>query len=117
MQEKDRLRGQVNMLRTTLMFSNIPLPPGIDQPTMPEDQIIGFNDSEIATVSYRTDELSHERLHLNWTPTSTQEILQKPYNIAQGPTSKVFSHRYCEPPDKEALQNFPDGMLVSTTTK
>lgn len=78
MTERDKLEGQVNILRATLVLSNVPLPAGFEDSATPANQTIGSTDQPYsstdlptvpdmpATVSYRTDDLSHRRLHVNW---------------------------------------------------
>ncbi len=78
MTERDKLQGQVNILRTTLVLSNVPLPAGLEDSPAQANQPLGstdplFDSTDLptapdmpATVSYRTDDLSHKRLHVNW---------------------------------------------------
>lgn len=66
MQERDAFKAQVGILKTHLLLLNIPLPPGIDESITESSQTFDWNDSEMASVSYHLDELSHQRLHVNW---------------------------------------------------
>ena len=114
MEERDRLRGQIDTLRTTIILSDIPLPPGIDPLPALEHQALQSNALEMATVSYRNDELSHPRLHVNWNPTSAQEASRLVYNFGQEPTQSASSQRYHDPSGGENLPNLPDGTSAWT---
>ncbi|KAL8841764.1 MAG: hypothetical protein Q9170_000797 [Blastenia crenularia] len=64
-QAKNKLQSQVDLLRTTLILANVPLPPGFEgspqlaQPT-------SFEIDMPATVAFKTDNLNHQRLHVSW---------------------------------------------------
>lgn len=67
LQERDKLRGQIETLRTTVILSNIPLPEGVEDigTTSPPLQQLSTFDMP-ATVSYANDALDHQRLHVNF---------------------------------------------------
>lgn len=114
MEERDKLQGQVEILRTTLIFSNIPLPTGLDPPTGPTQipsQPISSQEPEMATVSYRTDDLSHQRLHVNWMPPTAHYP-----HMAQSPSRPSHAgHSYNQhgPAGGMNPTNLPDGTSSS----
>ena len=67
LQERDKLKGQIETLRTTVILSNIPLPEGVEDigTTSPPLQQLSTFDMP-ATVSYANDALDHPRLHVNF---------------------------------------------------
>lgn len=113
MEEKERLQVQIDTLRATITFSNLPLPPGIDPLTTAEHQGLQSNAPEMATISYRNDDLSHPRLHVDWTPTPAQEVPRMNYNLGQGPVHSASS-QYHDPLGGESLPNLPDGTSAWT---
>lgn len=114
MEERERLQGQIDTLRATLILSNIHLPPGIDPLPTIEHQALQSNAPEMATVSYRNDDLSHPRLHVNWTQTAVQEVPRTGYNFGHGPMHSASSQHYHDPPGGESLPNLPDGTSAWT---
>ena len=67
MQERDKLRSQIDNLRTTIVESKIPLPEGVEDigpPCAPPPPL--FDLDMPATVSYSNDALDHPRLHVNF---------------------------------------------------
>ena len=113
MQERDKFQGQVEILRTTLIFSNIPLPPGIDPPPTVPSQPLTSNDPEMATVSYRTDDLNHQRLHMNWMAPTAQNYPQINQPLPQRPLHAGHSQSYHDPAIGRNPTNLPDGMSPS----
>lgn len=68
MQERDKLRSQIDNLRTTIVESKIPLPEGVEDigpPCAPPPPPL-FDLDMPATVSYSNDGLDHPRLHVNF---------------------------------------------------
>lgn len=72
MQDRDGLRGQVEILKFTIVSSNIPLPAGIEDPGQATQSrpLSGFDMP--ATISYSADTLDHDRLQVHWPDHSTQ---------------------------------------------
>lgn len=67
MQERDKLKGQVDSLKTTIILANIPLPEGIEEIETSSPALRPFPDLDMpATVSYSNDSLDHRRLHVNF---------------------------------------------------
>ncbi|KAL8962307.1 MAG: hypothetical protein Q9183_005177, partial [Haloplaca sp. 2 TL-2023] len=69
MQENKKLQSQNDSLLSSLNSANIPLPAGFEgslETAQPGD----INFDMPATVSYRMDDLDHQRLHIDWPPTS-----------------------------------------------
>lgn len=114
MEERDKLQGQIDTLRATIMLSDIPLPPGIDPLPTVDHQALQSSAPEMATVSYRNDDLNHPRLHVNWTQTPAQEVPRMGYNFGQGAMHSTSSQRYHDPPGGESLPNLPDGTSAWT---
>lgn len=117
MEERERLQAQIDTLRATVMLSNTPLPPGIEPLSTLNHQALQNTALQpaapgMATVSYRNDDLSHPRLHVNWTPTTAQEVPQMGYNLGQGQISSPSSQRYYDSPGGES--NLPDGTSAWT---
>ncbi|KAL8867177.1 MAG: hypothetical protein Q9174_005827, partial [Haloplaca sp. 1 TL-2023] len=69
MQETTKLQSQVDSLLSSLNSANIPLPAGFEG-SLETAQAGDINFDMPATVSYRTDDLDHQRLHIDWPPTS-----------------------------------------------
>ena len=82
MQERDAFKAQVGILKTHLLLLNIPLPPGIDGSLAEPSPTFDWNDTEMASVSYRMDESSHQRLHVDWMAPSMPEVphMSQPVN-------------------------------------
>lgn len=68
MRQRDECQAQVEMLKNTLLLSNIPLPLGIDRSLPEQSPTLDLTDSEMASISYRMDDSSHQRLHVDWMP-------------------------------------------------
>ena len=69
MQERDKIKGQVETLRTTIILSNIPLPEGTEELGTTSPPLQPLSDLDMpATVSYANDALDHPRLHVNFPP-------------------------------------------------
>lgn len=69
MQERDKLKGQVDTLRTTIILSNIPLPEGTEELGITSPSLQPLSDLDMpATISYANDALDHPRLHVNFPP-------------------------------------------------
>ena len=67
MQERDKLKSQVDSLKTTVILSNIPLPEGIEESGTSSPALGPLSDLDMpATVSYSNDTLDHPRLHVNF---------------------------------------------------
>ena len=67
LEDKERLQKQVDILKNNYIISELPLPHGSYNESMPSaqpPQISGFEMP--ATVSYSADELNHQRLHVNF---------------------------------------------------
>jgi len=121
MTERDKLQGQVNILRTTLTLSNVPLPAGFkdsataaNQTLASTDQLFSSTDLPTAadmpaTVSYRTDDLSHNRLHVNWPMSQGQDI---GFNETH---QQAFRDSSAGKPLPTVPKNLPDGILASIT--
>lgn len=113
--ENDRLQRDVDTLKSTLISNDtpFPLPPGVEPSAPTEGQTLLPNNSEMATVSYHTDEMSHPRLHVHL-PQGLARNAPPPsvtYNFAQdaGPLAVQQYHLDSEQLDK---RNLPDGTLA-----
>lgn len=114
MTERDKLQGQVNILRTTLLLSNVPLPAGFEDSPAPTNQTLGSKDLPTApempaTVSYRTDDLSHKRLHVDWPMAQSHD---NGFNPAH---QQAFRDLGPAKPLLDTPSNLPDGTFPSTS--
>lgn len=92
MQERDAFKAQVGILKTHLLLLNISLPPGIDESLTEPSPTFDWNDSDMASVSYRMDESSHQRLHVDWMSPSIPKLShtsQSVNNTHQAPISPL----------------------------
>ena len=66
-EERDKLQGQVEVLRTACMLNSIPLPLGLEDfpPLSTQQAAAGVNEMP-ATISYQVDESSNPSLHIDW---------------------------------------------------
>jgi hypothetical protein len=64
-QQRDKFQAQVETLRATILRSNIPLPAGSNSPPTELSQTITVNRPKAVSVSYRMDDSSHQRLHVD----------------------------------------------------
>lgn len=116
MQERDAFKAQVGILKTHLLLLNIPLPPGIDSSLTEPSPTFDWNDSEMASVSYRMDESSHQRLHVDWMSPSTPKAphLSQPVNSTHQESSSppiLQDHSV-----GNASPSLPDGKSFSILT-
>ncbi|MCJ1276103.1 hypothetical protein MMC21_003908 [Puttea exsequens] len=69
LQERDKLRGYVDVLKNTIILSNIPLPPDLEETTSTAAAPRSFDEFDMpASVSYEPDDFNHDRLHVHFTP-------------------------------------------------
>lgn len=115
MRESDRLQREVDTLKSNLISYDIPLPlpPEVEPSAPTEGQTLLPNNSEMATVSYHTDEMSHPRLHVHLPQGLARDAPPPPvaFNFAQdaGPLAAQQYHLDSEQLDK---RNLPDGTLA-----
>lgn len=115
MRESDRLQREVDTLKSTLISYDIPfpLPPEVEPSAPTDGQTLLPNNSEMATVSYHTDEMSHPRLHVHLPQGLARDAPPPPvaFNFAQdaGPLVAQQYHLDSEQLDK---RNLPDGTLA-----
>ena len=64
MQDKNNLQGKVEILKNTCLLAGIPLPAGVEDTSTPVPYRPLTQDS--ATVSFHADEMSNQRLHVDW---------------------------------------------------
>lgn len=114
MRENDRLQREVDTLKSTLISHDIQFSPGSESSATTEDQTLLPNNSEMATVSYHRDEMSHPRLHVNL-PQQLARDAPSPvaYNFGQGAIPRAVQQNK---PDSEQqnIRNLPDGTLASS---
>ncbi|KAI4161690.1 MAG: hypothetical protein LQ342_004698 [Letrouitia transgressa] len=79
MRDKSKLQNQVDLLRTTLILSNVPLPAGFEESSPPPVHSGASELDMLATVTYKTDNSDHKRLHVDW---PAQLAAQPATNIA-----------------------------------
>ncbi|KAL8660475.1 MAG: hypothetical protein Q9202_006511 [Teloschistes flavicans] len=75
MQHNNKLQNQVDSLLSAITKANIPLPAGFQAPAK-AIQPVTFDYSMPTTISYKTDDLDHPRLHLGWPASSGGQQFQ-----------------------------------------
>lgn len=104
MEEKEKLLRQVDILKNNHIFSELPLPPGFEDASTPLGQPSQlFNLDMPATVSYSTDDLNHQRLHVDFQRQDPSQGLGYPtqtYPMA----GSYQSHQ-----DQQAAPDLPNG--------
>ena len=63
-QERDKLRGQIDILKNAIYTSNNSLPGGLTEISDPNDKLWGPTSDQPVTVSYAVDDFNHPRLHI-----------------------------------------------------
>ena len=64
-QANKKLQNQVDLLRTSLILANVPLPAGFEgSPQLAQPST--FDLDMPATVAFKTDRSNHQRLHISW---------------------------------------------------
>ena len=109
MRQRDEFQAQVEILKTALLLSNIPLPPGIDGSLAEATRPFDLTDSDMASISYRMDDASHQRLHVDWTPQAaltmpqmSQPVRNTNWEFSPSPTSQDLNGAI-------AVASLPDG--------
>lgn len=112
MRESDRLQAEVDTLKSILISYEIPFPSGAEPSIPTEGQTLLPNISEMATVSYRTDEMSHPRLHVNLPQRLARDTPPPPvaYNFAQE-AQPIAAQQYHLDSEQLNMRNLPDGTL------
>ena len=104
--ERDRLHRYVDSLKTVIIGNNIPLPAELDEKPEAHSPPWGIDDPEdLATVSYRKDDLGHLRLHVSM-PTAPAKEAFNYTGIQAQPTASSFN------PQLEGL-NLADDVVMS----
>ena len=110
MHDKSKLQNQVNLLKTTLILASVPLPAGFEDSELLPAQVEPSDLDMPATVSYKTDNSSHQRLHVEW-----------PAQLAGRPATTLAADAGPSgaPPQEglgasglKPLPNLPNGMLT-----
>lgn len=106
LQEKDNLQGKVEILRTTCLLAGVKLPAGIQDTA--KDLSQRPLSQEPATVSLHADDMSHQRLHVNW-PSSQASIGAQGHQL-QGlqshvPTAQGSGVQHISPQSAASLPN------------
>lgn len=114
MRENDRLQGEVDTLKSTLISYDIHFSPGSEPSATTEDQTLPPNSSEMATVSYHIDEMSHPRLHVNLPQQLARDASPSPvaYNFGQEAVTLAVQ-QYQPDSEQQNIRNLPDGTLAS----
>lgn len=117
MRENDRLQGEVDTLKSTLISYDIHFSPGSEPSATTEDQTLTSNSSEMATVSYHRDEMSHPRLHVNLPQQLARDAPPSPvaYNFGQEAVPLAVQ-QYQPDSESQNIRNLPDGSLASTVS-
>ncbi|KAL8769824.1 MAG: hypothetical protein Q9209_004262 [Squamulea sp. 1 TL-2023] len=93
MSENKKLCDQVDILRTALILNDVPLPASFeDSSQLAQPPLLS---SELpASVSFKTDNSNHQRLHVDWPTRSYQQPATKPGS------GNPRSHPGCNPTSK-----------------
>ncbi len=104
MQERDKLQGQVDVLRNAVIFNSIPLPAGIEELPTASAPPRPLSDLDMpATVSYSADEFNHDRLHVNFPQQDPSQGLGYPTQTY--PMAAPY-------PNTQSGQDFPNGWCL-----
>jgi len=107
MQEKDKLQGQVDLLRNAVILNNIPLPAGVEELSTASAPPRPLSDLDmLATVSYSADDFNHDRLHVNFPQQDPSQGLGYPtqtYPMA----APYQGHQHMQ--NIQSGQDFPNG--------
>lgn len=79
--ENKKLQDQVELLRTSLILANVPLPAGFEG----SPQLAQPNPSDInmpATVAFKLDSSNHQRLHVDWPSPPTDRPTPAPAPVS-----------------------------------
>lgn len=115
MRENDRLQGEVDTLKSTLTSYDIHLSPGSDQSATTEDQTLSPNTTEMATVSYHRDEMSHPRLHVNLPQQLARDAPPSPVAYIFGQEAvPLVVQQYQLDSAQQNTRNLSEGTLASS---
>lgn len=117
MRQRDELQAQVEILKTTILLSNIPLPPGIDGSLTESSPTFNLNESEMASISYRMDDASHQRLHVDWMSPPTPNMSHMGQPVMNAHQVSISSSAGQDQDVGQTLTSLPNGksfcMLLS----
>lgn len=92
--DRDRLRYYIQSLKSVIVGNNIPLPSELDENLQARSPAWGTDDPEdLATVSYREDDLGHLRLHVSMPTAPAKEALNYTVDQTQ-PTASSFDPQF-----------------------
>ena len=115
-EERNKLQAQIDNLKGVLVSSNLPLPPDlVDHNIDPNAaQTQPFLDFDMpATVSFATDSLQHERLHVAWPEPSSSQAQPAAY---QQNENQHQLPDFEQPYDFNTLPDLPNGREPSHRT-
>ena len=108
MQERGKLRGQIDILRTTIILSDIPLPAGAEDTSSPSAQHTSPPNLDMpATVSYSADDLNHQRLHVNFPRQGSNQSVNYPLQ-----TTDHGAIPYQQPQTLQSTPDLPNGWYL-----
>ena len=115
MRENDRLQGEVDSLKSTLISYDIHYSPESEASATTEAQTLLPINSEMATVSYHSDEMSHQRLHVNLPQQLARDAPPSPvaYNFGQE-AIPLATQQYQPDSEQQNTRNLPDSRLASS---
>lgn len=112
MRENDRLQGEVDTLKSTLISYDIHLSPGSEPSAITEDQTLPPNTTEMATVSYHRDEMSHPRLHVNLPQQLARDAPPSPVAYIFGQEAVPLAMQQYQPDSaQQNIRNLPEGLI------
>ncbi|KAI4199681.1 MAG: hypothetical protein LQ350_004472 [Teloschistes chrysophthalmus] len=110
MQQNNKLQTQVNSLLSAITKANLPLPADF-QPPAKAGQPINFDYSMPTTISYKTDDLNNQRLHLDWPASSGVQPFQPDREGSVSPHEQFAKQSNIN--NIKPLPNLPQGMPVT----
>lgn len=112
--EKDRLYRYIDSLKAVISVNNIPLPAGLEEKPQAHSPPWGTDDPEdLATVSYRKDDLGHLRLHVSMPTAPAKEAFNHTGFQAQ-PTASYINPQLEDLilADDVIMPDMPNGMCA-----
>ena len=111
MQERDKLKSQVDNLKTSIILSNIPFPEGIEDIETSSPPLRPLSDLDIpASISYAHDDaLNHPRLHVNFPQRQDLSSQGLDYPTQTYPISPPYQGHQQYTTDPQSATDLPNG--------
>ena len=111
MQERDKLKCQVDNLKNSIILSNIPFPEGIEEIETSPPPLRALSDLDMpASVSYANDDaLEHPRLHVNFPQRQDLSSQGIDYPTQTYPISTPYQGHQQYTHDPQSAPDLPNG--------